>query len=92
MQYDATANLRLRPYKPCDAKEIVTWCKDEFSFRQWSADRWETYPLMAESMNKKYIEDNGDCEEEDNFYCDILGEKWKCIEMYAEKENCYDYM
>lgn len=52
MQYDETANLRLRPYKPCDAKEIVTWCKDEFSFRQWSADRWETYPLTAESMNK----------------------------------------
>lgn len=25
--------------------------------------------------------------EEENFYCDILGEKWKCIEMYAEKEN-----
>lgn len=50
MQYDATENLRLRPYKPCDAKEIVTWCKDEFAFRQWSADRWETYPLTAENL------------------------------------------
>lgn len=22
--------LRLRPYKACDAKTIVSWCKDEF--------------------------------------------------------------
>ncbi len=27
--------LRLRPYKNCDAKEIVTWCQDEIAFRKW---------------------------------------------------------
>ena len=57
---DVTTNLRLRPYKSCDAKKIVTWCKDEFVFRQWSADRWESYPLTPEAMNKKYIEHNPD--------------------------------
>lgn len=33
--------LRLRPYKNCDAKTIVTWCKDEISFRKWSC--WSSY-------------------------------------------------
>ncbi|MBE5875979.1 MAG: GNAT family N-acetyltransferase [Lachnospiraceae bacterium] len=60
--------LRLRPYKSCDAKSIVTWCKDEVSFRKWSADRWESYPLTEAAMNQKYMEYNGDCEEEDNFF------------------------
>lgn len=60
--------LRLRPYKNCDAKSIVTWCKDEVSFRKWSSDRWESFPISAEDMNRKYTDYNGDCMEEDNFY------------------------
>lgn len=67
-QEKETENMRLRPYKPCDAKKIVTWFKNEFSFRQWGSDRWETFPLTPEMMNQKYINLNGDCEEEDNFY------------------------
>lgn len=46
--------LRLRPYKRCDAQEIVKWVKDEFAFRQWSADRYEHYPISAEDINKQY--------------------------------------
>ncbi len=46
--------LRLRPYKACDAKEIVTWIKDERSFRMWCADRYESYPITAETMNAYY--------------------------------------
>lgn len=60
--------LRLRPYKPCDAKNIVTWFTDEIMFNKWSANRWDEYPLTAEMMNDKYIRNNGDCVEEDNFY------------------------
>ena len=60
--------LRLRPYKPCDAKTIVTWCKDEVSFRKWCSDRWENFPITAQDMNEKYIENNGDCSLPDNFY------------------------
>ena len=60
--------LRLRPYKKCDAKYIVSWVKDEVSLRKWSSDRYETFPIMADDMNKKYVDNNGDCAEEDNFY------------------------
>lgn len=60
--------LRLRPYKPCDAETIISWCKDESAFRKWTSDRYDTYPITAEDMNHKYIECNGDCSEPDNFY------------------------
>ena len=60
--------LRLRPYKNCDAKTIVTWCKNETDFRRWTSDRYESFPITADDMNKKYIECNGDCTDEDNFY------------------------
>lgn len=46
--------LRLRPYKPCDAETIVSWIKDEISFRKWCADRFEKYPINAEDMNAHY--------------------------------------
>lgn len=60
--------LNLRPYKPCDAKTIVNWCKDEAAFRRWTSDRYDSFPITAEDMNKKYIDNNGDCPDLDNFY------------------------
>ena len=60
--------LRLRPYKPCDAKTIAGWIKDEISFRKWCSDRFESFPITAEDMNEKYIDNNGDCPDLDNFY------------------------
>ena len=60
--------LKLRPYKPCDAETIVSWCKDEESFRRWTSDRYDSFPITAEDMNKKYIDNNGDCPDPDNFY------------------------
>ena len=51
--------LRLRPYKNCDAKTIISWCKDEVSFRKWTADRYETFPITEKDMNKKYVENCG---------------------------------
>lgn len=51
--------LRLRPYKADDAKVITAWIKDEYGFRQWSADRYEKYPITPEDMNRYYDrEDN----------------------------------
>ena len=44
--------LRLRPYKNCDAKTIISWCKDEVSFRKWTADRYETFPITEKDMKK----------------------------------------
>lgn len=46
--------LRLRPYKMCDAQTIVSWIKDEVTFRKWCADRYESYPITAEDMNEHY--------------------------------------
>ena len=60
--------LKLRPYKPCDAQVILGWCKDEVTFRRWTSDRYDAYPITAEDMNKKYIDCNGDCLEPDNFF------------------------
>ena len=49
--------LRLRPYKSCDAQTITKWLKSEYAFRQWSADRYEKYPITAEDMNWYYDRD-----------------------------------
>lgn len=46
--------LRLRPYKNCDAKYIVSWIKDEVSFRKWCADRFEKYPITPDELNEQY--------------------------------------
>ena len=64
----AKTNLRLRPYKPSDAKTILSWVKDEDAFRKWTSDRYDHYPITPEDMNHKYIDCNGDCSEDDNFY------------------------
>lgn len=49
--------LRLRPYKACDARVITKWFKDEYAFRQWSADRYEMYPVTPDDMNLYYDKD-----------------------------------
>lgn len=46
--------LRLRPYKACDGDTIVSWIKDETAFYQWSADRYDHYPITGEDMNAQY--------------------------------------
>lgn len=65
---DNPGHLRLRPYKACDAGTIVTWIRDEISFRKWSADRYGSFPVTENDMNKKYADHNGDCPDQDNFY------------------------
>ena len=57
--------IRLRPYKPSDAKSIVSWCKDEKTFLQWGGDHFGTFPISEDTMNNKYLHENGDCIEED---------------------------
>lgn len=60
--------LRLRQYKPCDADKIVSWIKDEDTFHKWSLDKFGDFPITGKTINSKYIENNGDCIENDNFY------------------------
>ena len=60
--------MYLRPYKPADAATILSWVRDEDTFRKWVTDRYPRYPITAEEMNHKYFACNGDCPEPDNFY------------------------
>ena len=46
--------LNLRPYKKCDAKVVLSWIKDELTFRRWSADRFENYPITVDELNGYY--------------------------------------
>jgi len=52
--------LELRKYKNSDAKYIVSWLKSEYAFRQWSADRYENYPITADDMNHYYAQYSDD--------------------------------
>ena len=83
--------LRLRPYKPSDAETIVSWCRDELTFRRWTSDRYDSYPITAADMNEKYIANNGDCAESDNFYpmtaFDENGIAGHLIMRYTDKER-----
>ena len=48
--------LRLRPYKKSDAIEIIEWIENEYMFRQWSANLFDSYPITPEILNQKYRE------------------------------------
>lgn len=49
--------LRMRPYKNCDAATIINWITDEVSFRKWSADRYDHYPIEASDINDMYMKE-----------------------------------
>ena len=42
--------LRIRPYKPQDAETILSWCRDEKAFYQWSAGMLGGYPAAPEAL------------------------------------------
>lgn len=46
--------LDLRHYTDGDACVITQWLRNEYAFRQWSANRYESYPITAEDMNNYY--------------------------------------
>lgn len=60
--------LRLRPYKSCDSEKIASWLMDEEVFDMWGGERFGSFPIDGEIINRKYTEQNGDCAEPDNFY------------------------
>ena len=46
--------LRLRPFVPDDAKTIVSWITDERMFYEWTADRYNRYPIGPEDVLAQY--------------------------------------
>lgn len=77
--------LRLRPYKKCDAKEIVKWINDERTFRMWCADRYDSYPITAEDIEHYYEQ----FENSDTFFemsaCDENGIVGHLIMRYTDE-------
>lgn len=64
-----------REYKEDDAKQILNWIKDEREFRLWSADRYNTYPILPSAMNNNYIQ----CKKTSKFYPFTLEDEGKII-------------
>lgn len=56
--------MNIRPYKEEDAKEILSWIKNEREFRLWSADRYNNYPALPSDINDNYSK----CKKLSNFY------------------------
>lgn len=46
--------MHLRTYREEDAAVIAGWLKNERAFRQWSADRYESWPICPEDINRQY--------------------------------------
>lgn len=47
-----TCTLRTFVYE--DAATILSWCKNKYEFRLWSADRYSAYPAHPDEMLKQY--------------------------------------
>lgn len=67
--------MEFREYKQDDAKEILSWIKDEREFRLWSADRYKSYPALPSDIDKNYLE----CQKTLNFYPLMLEDEGKII-------------
>ena len=79
--------LRLRPYKACDAELITSWFQDEYAFRQWSADRYDKYPIDADDMNDYYDKERNNTK---NFAMTAFDDRGVIVHFtmrYAQDEN-----
>ena len=43
--------IRIRPYMPSDGDSILSWCRDERGFYQWTAGIIGEYPPTAERFD-----------------------------------------
>ena len=60
--------MRIRPYKPCDAAKIIEWASDKEVFDLWGGNLIGEYPITEDVLNNVYLNENGRCQEADNFY------------------------
>lgn len=85
--------LGLRPFKPTDADKIASWLQERNVYRMWGGGLIGAFPLSGDDIRKVYIEDNGLCEEEDNFYpltaCDEEGTVGHLILRYLNGDRKY---
>ena len=50
--------MKLRPFNINDAETILSWCKDKYAFRLWSADRYKEFPAQPKEMIEQYEGEN----------------------------------
>ena len=67
--------MNFRIYKEEDAKEILSWIRNEREFRLWSFDRYKEYPALPSDINMNYLK----CKESSNFYPFTLEDEGKII-------------
>lgn len=46
--------MYLRPYRPEDAEVITSWIRDEATMHRLAANLYDSFPVTAEEMNRKY--------------------------------------
>ena len=46
--------IRLRPYKPCDAESIVSWCDNETVFNWWGGLRFGWVIVDSAKRGRQY--------------------------------------
>ena len=51
--------LRFRTFVTSDADIIKDWTSDEYSFRLWSADRYDRYPISGKDICDNYERQSG---------------------------------
>ena len=56
--------MNFREYKNEDGEKILSFIKSEREFRLWSANKYGSYPISSNDINKNYLE----CKKISNFY------------------------
>ena len=44
--------IRIRPYKDSDEETILSWCRDETTYRRWTAGVLGTFPITHEQFSE----------------------------------------
>ena len=79
--------LKLRPYKACDAKAIVSWIKNETMFYQWSANCFDHYPLTAQELHAYYDKDKDNDQNWQMSACDKRGIVGHLLMRYPDRNQ-----
>ena len=67
--------MNFREYKNEDGEKILSFIKSEREFRLWSANRYGSYPISSNDINKNYLE----CKKISNFYPFTLTDSGRTI-------------
>lgn len=78
--------IRIRPYKPLDAKYMTEWINNEEDFAKWCANLIK-YPINYENLLEIYKEFE---KTDDRYLFTTLDEDWKPIGFFMMRKVDYD--